>query len=469
MKLARRRLLFLTVFVVALVSAILWFRTPKLERAGAIEKLLPSVVRITTHSLEKNDAPTAKPGEMKVKESYGSGFVIDKAGYIATNRHVVKGAYEIIVQLQDGAPLRARLVGHGGDVDLALLKVETSKKLHPVTFGDSNKLELGQQVVVIGNPFGLGTTVTTGVVSALNRDLGFSLFDSFIQTDAPINHGNSGGPIFDLKGQVIAVSTAYYTGGNAKGGSIGLGFAIPSETTQEVMRLLRQNGYLKVGWIGVEGASLTPELVNALGVAAGSGAVVADVVKGSPADGVLQTGDIITDINRYTLEDMRMLRREVASALGERVRLKILRGGRPETVNLVPVEWPGAQKQEAPPLRVVQASGQANDLGFMCAPLGDETREQFKIEASRKGLVVTEVQSGSPAADAGLMIGDVLASVQLRPVARPEDVAESIAQATQAKRDYIAMLVESQGRMKYLALPLKWQAPPDQVAGGPAK
>lgn len=469
MKLARKRYLILTAFVVALVSGILYLRTPKLERAGAIEKLLPSVVRITTHTLEKNDAPGAKPGEMKVKEAYGSGFVVDKAGYIVTNRHVVKGAYEIIVQLQDGAPLRAKLLGHGGDVDLALLKVETSKKLKAVKYGDSNKLELGQQVVVIGNPFGLGTTVTTGVVSALNRDLGFSLFDSFIQTDAPINHGNSGGPIFNLKGEVIAVSTAYYTGGNAKGGSIGLGFAIPSETTQEVADLLRKYGYLKVGWIGVEGATMTPEIVNALGVSAKSGAVVADVVKGSPADGVLQTGDIITDINKFTLDDMRMLRREVASSLGDKVRLKIMRGGKSETVFVTPVEWPGAQKKDEPPLRVAMASGQANDLGFMCAPIGDETREQFKIEQGRNGVVVTEVQSGSPAADAGLMIGDVLASIQLHPVAQPDDVAAAISQAAKSKRDYIAMLVESQGRRKYLALPLKWQAPPDQVAAGAAK
>ena len=469
MTVARRNILALTVFVVAIVSGILWLRTPKLERAGAIEKLLPSVVRITTHQLVKSDAPDAKPGDMKVKESYGSGFVVDKTGLIATNRHVVKDAYEIIVQLADGAPIRAKLLGHGGDVDLALLKVETRKKLQPVKYGDSDKLELGQQVVVIGNPFGLGTTVTTGVVSALNRDLGFSLFDSFIQTDAPINHGNSGGPIFNLKGEVIAVSTAYYTGGNAKGGSIGLGFAIPSETTQEVMKLLRQYGYLKVGWIGVEGATLTPEMVNALGVSAKSGAIVAETVKGSPSDGVLLAGDIITEVGRYTLEDMRMLRREVAAALGEKVRLKIIRNGRNETVSVTPMEWPGAQKVDTTPMRLAMASGQANDLGFMCAPIGDDTRAQFKIEQDRKGLVVTEVQTGSPAADAGLMIGDVLSSVQLKAVATHEDVAAAISQATKAKRDYIAMLVESGGRMKYLALPLKWQAPPDQVAAGEAK
>lgn len=469
MTVARRNILALTVFVVAIVSGILWLRTPKLERAGAIEKLLPSVVRITTHQLVKSDAPDAKPGDMKVKESYGSGFVVDKSGLIATNRHVVKDAYEIIVQLADGAPIRAKLLGHGGDVDLALLKVETRKKLQPVKYGDSDKLELGQQVVVIGNPFGLGTTVTTGVVSALNRDLGFSLFDSFIQTDAPINHGNSGGPIFNLKGEVIAVSTAYYTGGNAKGGSIGLGFAIPSETTQEVMKLLRQYGYLKVGWIGVEGATLTPEMVNALGVSAKSGAIVAETVKGSPSDGVLLAGDIITEVGRYTLEDMRMLRREVAAALGEKVRLKIIRNGRNETVSVTPMEWPGAQKVDTTPMRLAMASGQANDLGFMCAPIGDDTRAQFKIQQDRKGLVVTEVQTGSPAADAGLMIGDVLSSVQLKAVATHEDVAAAISQATKAKRDYIAMLVESGGRMKYLALPLKWQAPPDQVAAGEAK
>lgn len=469
MTVAHRNLVALSVFVVALVFGVLWLRTPRLERAGAIEKLLPSVVRITTHQLVKNDAPDAKPGDMKVKESYGSGFVIDKTGFIATNRHVVKDAYEIIVQLADGAPIRAKLLGHAGDVDLALLKVETSKKLQPVKYGDSSKLELGQQVVVIGNPFGLGTTVTTGVVSALNRDLGFSLFDSFIQTDAPINHGNSGGPIFDLKGEVIAVSTAYYTGGNAKGGSIGLGFAIPSETTQEVMKLLREHGYLKVGWIGVEGATLTPEMVNALGISAKTGAIVAETTKGSPAADVLQAGDIITEVDRYTLEDMRMLRREIAASLGARVRLKIIRSGRNETVSLTPVEWPGAQKMDATPMRLAMAAGQANDLGFMCAPIGDDTRVQFKIERDRKGLVVTEVQPGSPAADAGLLIGDVLSSVQLRPVTTHDDVAAAISQAAKDKRDYIAMLVESGGRMKYLALPLKWQAPPDQLAAGAPK
>lgn len=164
-----------------------------------------------------------------------------------------------------------------------------------------------------------------------------------------------------------------------------------------------------------------------------------------------------------------MLRRDVAASLGQRVRLKILRGGKSETVSLTPVEWPGAQNQDSAPMRLAVASGQANDLGFMCAPLGDEARAQFKIGPSRKGVVVTEVQSGSPAADAGLMIGDVLASVQLQPIAQPEEMAAAIRIATQAKRDYIAMLVESQGRMKYVALPLKWQAPPDQVAAGEAK
>jgi len=455
----------LAAVVVATAGTVGYFRKPKLERAGAIESLLPSVVRITTHSMVKDEAPAAKPGDMKVQESFGSGFIVDKTGYVVTNRHVIKGAYEIMVRLNDGAPVRAKLVGHGGDIDIALLKIDTTKKLSPVKFGASENLALGDDIIVIGNPFGLGTTVTSGVLSAMNRDLGFSMFDSFLQTDAPINHGNSGGPIFDMKGRVIGVSTAYYTGGNAKGGSIGLGFAIPAEQAQEIVGLLRTHGYLKLGWLGVDGATLTPEMANALGLKVASGAVVAEVEKGSPADGVLQTGDVITEVDGVRLDDMRMLRREAAGSLGKRQKLKFLRNGKAETATIIPTEWPGAHAApEAPMQPMAERSGVATDLGFASAQITDEMRDRFKIDPALRGVVVTRVEPRSAAADSGLQIGDVVETAQLRPVETPADIPERVSETLKSGRGYVALMVRSQGKWKFVSLPLNWEAPVAQVA-----
>jgi serine protease Do len=455
----------LVAVIVTVVAAINYFRTPKLERAGAIEALLPSVVRITTHSMVKDDRPEAKPGDMKIQESFGSGFIIDKAGYIATNRHVIKNAYEIIIRLEDGSPVRAKLIGHGGDIDLALLKIDTNKKLTPVKFGKSEDLSLGDDIIVIGNPFGLGTTVTSGILSAMNRDLGFSMFDSFLQTDAPINHGNSGGPIFNMKGKVIGVSTAYYTGGNAKGGSIGLGFAIPSEQAQEIIGLLRKYGYLKLGWLGVEGATLTPEIANATGVKANGGAIIGDVVAGSPADGHLQPGDIITEVDGDKLEDMRMLRRVVAASLGKKIKVRIIRGDKTETVSVTPSEWPGGKATIESPLQpMVDRGGVASDLGFATAPITAETRERFELGANLRGVVITSVEPRSAASEVGLQIGDVVETMQLRPVANPNDIAQRAADALKAKRDFVAFMIRSQGKQRFISLPLKWEAPAAQVA-----
>lgn len=444
--------------------------TPKLKRPGAIEQLLPSVVRITTHALvpeTKDDQSVAQStsARTKVQESFGSGFIVDKSGYIVTNRHVVKGAYEIIVNLHDGTPLRARLIGDGNDIDLALLKVETGKPLKPVVFGDSVKLRLGDDVVAVGNPFGLGTTVTSGVISAHNRNLGFSMFDSFIQTDAPINHGNSGGPLFNMKGEVVGVNTAYYTGGNAKSGSIGLGFAIPSETTEEMVGLLRKFGYLKIGWIGVDGATLEPEMINSFGLTAKTGAIVSAVHDNGPAKGKLLTGDIILEVDKRPLEDMRMLRRHVAASLGTSVRLGLLRKGKAETIAITPAEWPGGYKDGKQPLQPAQdiASVQTG-FGVACARLSNEIRDEFKIDRGQGGVIVTEVNVNSPASEAGLQIGDVLVALQLEPVNDPTDIATKMDAAVKSGRDYVTMLIRSRGEYKYITLPLKW-APPPQSAG----
>lgn len=431
--------------------------------APRVAALLPSVVRITTHALVPIES--VRPGEgspaTKVQESFGAGFIVDRSGYIVTNRHVIKGAYEIIVYLDDGTPLRARLVGHGGDIDLALIKVDTNRALQPVKFGDSDGLSIGDPVFVAGNPFGLGTAVSSGIVSALNRDLGFSVYDSFIQTDAPINHGNSGGPMFDAAGQVIGVNTAYYTGGNTKGGSIGLGFAIPSNTTREIVELLKKYGYLRVGWIGVDGAAFSPEMANAMGVAAVPGAVVSDVRVDGPAAGLIQTGDVVLDLDGQPVADMRMLRRRIAASLGRPVSLRMLRDRKLVTAALTPVEWPGAHKDELAPARPgADIQSMATGFGVACAPISSEIRDQFRIDRGQTGVVVTDVQPGSPASEAGLQIGDVVVRLQFQPVRDPAEIASRMAAAIAEKRDYVTMLVKRREHFTYITVPSKWRTPP---------
>ena len=436
---------------------------PTARSASRIVSVLPAVVRITTHALVPMGSASAgnDPPATKAQESFGAGFIVDRSGYIVTNRHVIKGAYEIIVYLNDGTPLRARVIGHGGDIDLALIKVDTEHNLQPVEFGDSDNLSSGDPVFVVGNPFGLGTAVSSGVVSALNRDLGFSVYDSFIQTDAPINHGNSGGPMLNANGDVVGVNTAYYTGGNANGGSIGLGFAIPSNTAREIVGLLKQYGYLRIGWIGVEGTAFTPEMANALGAAASPGAAVSDVRDDGPAARLIKRGDIVLDVDGKPVDDMRMLRRRVAVSLGQPVVFTILRSKKVVTVSVTPAEWPGARVDDRPPQRPgADIPSMATGFGVACAPISEEIRSQFRIGNDQTGVVVTDVQSNSPASEAGLQIGDVVVTLQLVPVRDPSDIAARIAETISSKREYVTMLVKRGGQYTYITVPAKWRAPP---------
>lgn len=436
---------------------------PAARSAPRIVSVLPGVVRITTHALVPIESVRAGggPPATKAQESFGAGFIVDRSGYIVTNRHVIKGAYEIIVYLNDGTPLRARVIGHGGDIDLALIKVDTEYSLQPVEFGDSDKLSIGDPVYVVGNPFGLGTAVSSGVVSALNRDLGFSVYDSFIQTDAPINHGNSGGPMSNANGEVVGVNTAYYTGGNSNGGSIGLGFAIPSNTAREIVGLLKQYGYLRIGWIGVEGTAFTPEMANALGAAASPGAAVSDVRDDGPAAGLIQRGDIVLDVDGKPVDDMRMLRRRVAASLGRLIVFKILRSKKVVTVSVTPAEWPGARVDDRPPQRPgADIPSMATGFGVACAPISKEIRNQFQIGKDQTGVVVTDVQPNSPASEAGLQIGDVVVTLQMAPVHDPSDIAARIAETISSKRDYVTMLVQRGRQYKYITVPAKWRTPP---------
>ena len=416
--------------------------------------LLPSVVTILTKSMRK-DAPKEDALQAKASnldEGFGTGFVVDPQGYIVTNRHVVDNAYDIVVTFADGVRLSATVVGKGRSYDLALIKVNPTVPLQAVRLGDSDKIDVGDPVLAIGNPFGLGIAVSSGIVSGLNRDLHFSHFDEFIQTDATINHGNSGGPLFNAKGEVIGITTAIYT--KSGGGSIGIGYAIPITDARELLPVLKTFGYLRVGSLEVDPQPVTASLANALGVDE-HGVIIAAVDPAGPAAGKLRIGDIIRKIGSDDIQRPRDLYRRVGRELGHPLTLTIWRSGRTLTVDVTPIQAPeeAGQAPAKMSMPVAQAS-QSMRLGAEVAPLTAENRMHFDLAADQTGILVTKVEPNSPSAAAGLSVGDVIETVQMEPVSTPADGARLIDRATADGRRFIVGLVKGSKDKHFVTVPL---------------
>ncbi|MBP2303256.1 DegQ family serine endoprotease [Azospirillum picis] len=393
----------------------------------------------------------------------GSGFIIDPTGLIVTNNHVVADAAEISVTLHDGRKLPAKLVGADAPTDLALLKVESDKPLTAAHWGDSGTVEVGDWVVAIGNPFGLGGSVTAGILSARARDIQQGPYDEYLQTDAAINRGNSGGPLYDASGAVIGINTAIYS---PTGGSVGIGFAIPSSLARPIVEQLKDSGKVRRGWLGVQVQRITPDIAESLGMDAeagngGGGALVTSVSPGSPAaEAGLRQGDVITGFNGKPLTQMRELPRLVASSgIGSAVPVTILRGGETRSMQVTlgelrdePQQVAMAGSSGAP--RSAQPEETRTALGLKIAPLTPGLRETFSIAADIEGLVVTEVDSDSAASDRGLDLGDVIVEAGQEPVATPADLDSRIAKAREAGRKTLLMLVSRGGDLRYVPLPL---------------
>lgn len=379
-----------------------------------IAATLPSVVSITTKSLAEKSGKKVDLATAKAQESFGSGFIIDPAGYIATNRHVVDGAFDVIVTLADGTRLNADVIGKGRKYDIALLKVNAHRPLPAVTFGDSYKLKLGDRLIVIGNPYGLGVSVSSGIVSALARNLGLTQFDRFIQTDAAINHGNSGGPVFDLDGKVVGMSTALYTGGVQKGGSIGIGFAIPSTIAQELLAVIRQYGYIRAGSFELSARNVTADIAAALGIRQ-QGVIVLDVADDSPAKGRLQSGDVILALDGAPVVDVDQLYTKVAENLGRTFDVRYWRGGKTSDVKVQSVQWGDEKPVAATTALLDQKDATPMHFGVEVTLLTDELRSQFSLPNDEQGVVVTGVQPDSPGAAAGFSVGDVIEQTQVGP------------------------------------------------------
>ncbi|SCB57413.1 serine protease Do [Rhizobium aethiopicum] len=491
--------------------------------ADLAEGLLDAVVNISTSQNVKDDegvgpaprAPDGSPfqeffndffnkqqgnrGPNHNVSSLGSGFVIDPAGYIVTNNHVIEGADDIEVNFADGSKLKAKLIGTDTKTDLSVLKVEPKTPLKSVKFGDSSEMRIGDWVMAIGNPFGFGGSVTVGIISGRGRNINAGPYDNFIQTDAAINKGNSGGPLFNMKGEVIGINTAIIS---PSGGSIGIGFSVPSELASGVVEQLRQYGETRRGWLGVRIQPVTDDIADSLGLDTAKGALVAGVIKGGPVDdGSIKAGDVILKFDGKTVNEMRDLPRVVAeSTVGKEVDVVVLRDGKEQTVKVklgrledsdqaasgdaapdgsqdgVITPDPGenddmdqpdtgdqaepAPGAPAPDQHQGQVSPDAampkNVLGLSLSLLSPETRKAFGIAESVDGVVVTEVAPGSASAEKGLKPGDVIVEVAQEFMKSPDAVAAKVKSLKQeGRRNAQLMIASANGDLRFVAVPME--------------
>ena len=464
---------------------------PSVGFADLAERLLPAVVNIsTTQTVQPRaqgqergpEVPQFPPGspfedffrdflerqgrqpnaQPRRATSLGSGFIIDgKEGLVVTNNHVIDGADEITVILHNDTNLKATLVGRDTKTDLALLRVPVTsgQPLPSVSFGDSDKIRVGNWVLAIGNPFGLGGTVTAGIISARARDIQAGPYDDFLQTDAPINRGNSGGPMFDLAGGVIGVNTAIYS---PTGGSIGIGFAIPANLVRGVIDQLREFGRTRRGWLGVKIQSVTDDIAEGLQLEKARGALIASVTPGGPAaEGGVMAGDIVVNFNNRSIEEMRRLPRIVAdTAVDTVVPVEVWRKGRKVALRVKVGELEAAEQKglmasapsDAPKPAAGDDSGSLSGIGVKLAALTGELRQKYEIKGETRGVVVTEVREDSLAAQRGLRAGDVIVEAGQEVVMKPTDINLRIQQAKEQNRRSILLLVDRQGDLRFVAL-----------------
>ena len=434
--------------------------------ADLVQRVGPAVVTVSSTMREQADDesspfPQGSPQDRMFGQFFGrqerapaqtvhalgSGFIVDAQGHIVTNNHVVKDASNIQVTLADGRKLQAKVVGTDPKTDLAVLQVKSDQPLPHLALGDSNAARVGDWVVAVGNPFGLGGTVTAGILSARGRQIGQGPYDDFLQIDAPINRGNSGGPLFAQDGTVIGVNTAIFS---PSGGSVGIGFAIPSNLVKQVVAALETNGRVERGWLGVSAQSLTPTMATALHMSAPSGALVAEVQDGSPAASAgIQPGDVITKVGAQPVQDPRDLARIVAGIhSGTEQEVTVRRGGQDKTlpVTLAALrDGDGTQQAAAEPDHGAR-------LGLALAPLDRDARDNLNLSAGQRGVVIASVAPDSPAQAAGLQAGDVLEAVGNQAVTSPQQAVTALREATRAQGSAVALRVMRDGHQAFVAL-----------------
>ena len=466
------------VAAVALVVSALWgaalARETPSSFADLAERLSPAVVNVSTTQArgggDRSPSPRTPPGGSledlfrdflerqgppRRVTSLGSGFIIDASGYVVTNNHVIAEADEISVTLNDDSTFKASVVGRDPKTDLALLKLDLADRKTPlptVPFGDSDRARVGDWVMAIGNPFGLGGSVSVGIISARARSLN-GPYDDFLQTDAAINKGNSGGPMFNLAGEVIGINTAIYS---PSGGSVGIGFAIPSNLARSIVDQLREFGRTKRGWLGVRIQTVDDDLAKTLSLDKPRGALVADVTPGGPAEKAqIKARDVILTFDGKDISEMRKLSRVVAETrVGSEVDVVVWRDGRSRTIRVQVGELDEAERVQAAAVdgRSGPADRTIDTFGLALAEMSAELRDRYDIPASTKGVVVTRVQEGSVGAEKGIRIGDVIVDINQHEVKSPDDVVKRVAEAREAKRKSVLLLIDRQGDLRFVGL-----------------
>ncbi|MEO1291441.1 MAG: DegQ family serine endoprotease [Pseudomonadota bacterium] len=403
---------------------------------------------------QRRGGPGAPPSGPRKVQSLGSGFVIDPAGLVVTNNHVIEDADEISINFPDGESHPAELIGRDPKTDIALLRIQSDRTFPSVSFANSDSARVGDWVLAIGNPFGLGGSVSAGIISARNRDISAGPYDDFIQTDAAINRGNSGGPLFNMAGEVIGVNTAIIS---PSGGSIGIGFSVPSNLASSVITQLREYGETRRGWLGVQIQVVDESMAEALGLDEAQGALVAGVDESGPASAAgIETGDVILRFDGRPVEEMRDLPRLVADTpVGKSVPVILLRRGGERTVSveiaLLEEErfTNTSVEREAP---AESPGGGIETLGMVLEPIDGDNRRRFDLADDVRGVVVTEVDGASAAAERGVRPGDVLLEVSQKPVDSPREASDAIEDARDEGKGSVLLMLQRNGATRFVAV-----------------
>ena len=452
--------------------------------ADLVEQVKPAVVMITTSTTVSEPAgrmpgfPPGSPFEDFFKEfgmpngpqggpqrqhradALGSGFVISEDGYIVTNNHVIKGedgntvADEISIEFANGKKLDAKIVGTDPKTDIALLKVESKEPLPFVNFGDSDKMREGDWVMAMGNPLGQGFSTSVGIVSARNRELS-GTYDDYIQTDAAINRGNSGGPLFNMDGTVIGVNTAILS---PNGGSIGIGFSMAANVVSKVVGQLKEFGATRRGWLGVKIQDVTPDMAEAMSLATPEGAMVSEVPEGPAKVAGIKSGDVITSFDGAPVKDTKSLTRRVADApVGEAVDVVVMRGGKEMTLQVTLGQRELAESSDAATTGSDQGPAEAGGavLGMTLSPITDTLRAERNLPPDLSGLMVTDIDETGTAFDKGLRVGDVIVEAGQQPVAALADLQARVAEAKEGGRKSVLLLIRRDGEPRFVAVPLQ--------------
>jgi serine protease Do len=452
-------------------------RTAPESFADLADRLLPAVVNISTTQViegqpgvEIPQLPEGSPFEEFFREffernqqpqtrrratSLGSGFIIDPDGYIVTNNHVIQDADEVTVILQDETRLEAEVIGRDPKTDVAILKVEPPTPLPALTFGDSDAVRVGDWIMAIGNPFGFGGSVTAGIISARGRDINAGPYDNFLQTDASINRGNSGGPMFNLDGEVIGINTAIFS---PSGGNVGIGFAIPSNGAQAVVNQLIEFGEVRRGWLGVRIQQVTDDIAETLGLPEAKGALVASVIADGPADDAeIKAGDVILEFDEKPIPEMRRLPRVVAETnVGKSVPVKVWRDGRERVLNVAVGALKEGEEQlaqaEEPSENGTASTFEIEPLGMSVSGLSDALREQYELRDETKGIVITAIDVEGPAAEKNIRVGDIIVEVSGDEIESPDQLATAVEKAIAAEQKSVLLLIEGGGGLRFVAV-----------------